>query len=547
MRSGVTIAQRVASGVKLAARSVYDYAIGLGYAFVGSPGHYPSTDPKRKILEDWRPRPATANRAIAPSLTALVAQGRHLDRGTPVYRSMVEGRKSELVGTGIGIDPDTGDTKLNQILKDGFAEFAECAGTLDESLWSLQRMASGEVDNAGAFLWRKLILPERVDQGFIPFTIQALEVEYLTELPVVPVDEGNRFVRGAEIDKLGRLKYVHLRNPDEHFGTGERVAASEIHLGFERRRAAMALGEPRLCSLIERNLQDDELVLSELKAARNTSGMSVVISSDELAAAMNGVDDEDAPLPPTTIQTGGIAYTPSTTEVTPVSHTRPSSSVKEFRSTLKGDMAGGASISRVWLDRDGAAYNFANSKFDQIRTQMVVRPAHDWFGRGVASWPYEQAVPWILLRAGVPWPKDKREQRRLLKHKIIPDVPPELDEKAAAEGFEKANGQGITSRKDFLAARGKDIDQVDKDRKDEQARADQLAVERILAIQAKIAEANKADPSLKLHWSHVVTMGGASSAPGAYLQAAAGAASAQSGGAKDTAQEQAQPPKDVPA
>jgi hypothetical protein len=46
-------------------------------------------------------------------------------------------------------------------------------------------------------------------------------------------------------------------------------------------------------------------------------------------------------------------------------------------------------------------------------------------------------------------------------------------------------------------------------------------IDRITEIQRKINDANNAVPGLNLNWAQIATIGGAASAPGAYLQAAA--------------------------
>ena len=492
-------------GIGLAALPLFAVARGLrrGWDAViagwgGSMGAYPSADIQRKILEGWRTKTLTANQALAADLTTLVAQGRQLDRASPVVRGAIEGRKAELVGTGIAVDPATGDSALDALLRAAFQEWSADCGVCGESLWTLQRMASGECDAAGAFLWRLVVIPDRVSQGLLPCAILPLEVEWLSEMAVEAVATGNEFVRGVEIDKWSRPVAYHLRNPDTvGFGKGERVLAAEIIDGHERRRARQALGEPRLAPLIERSYQDDQLVISELKAARNGSGVSAVVNDDELAAQAGEQ---------TSIQPGSIAYLPRQATLESFQLNRPAQSVSDFRGTIRGDLAAGASISRVWLDRDGGAYNFANSRFDQIRTQMMVRPAQDWFGNAVASRVYLYVLPWLMLQAGRPWPAEIAAQRRLRRHRLVPDVPPELDEKSSVQAFRDGNAQRVTSRADYLGSRGKDPVEGAAAIASEHAADDQETIRRIQAAQDLCDAANAANPALNLHWSQVVRM-----------------------------------------
>ncbi|MFM2053769.1 MAG: hypothetical protein RL456_1806 [Pseudomonadota bacterium] len=482
-------------------------------------GYWSSTNPLRKVIEGWRPKRASINRALHSDLSTLVAQGRHLDRAMPVYRGLVEGHKAELVGSGIGVEPDTGDKGLDRALRDLWSEVARNIGVHGESLWTLQRMACGEIDNAGGTIWRGLVLPERLDEDMLsPWCILVQEYEWLADAPVSPIDPGNIFTAGVETDRLGRARYLHLRSPDDPFAPGERLPISQCKHIFEARWPRQAVGAPRLATLIERTFQDDEIVNNEMKAARVAGALAVIIADDELRAAYLAGN-----LPPDfmDVEGGTVSIIGSTSKATAFTHDRPSPNTREWRDTVKGDLAAGAGVSRVWTDRDGQRYNFANSKFDQIRSQMMARMQQDWFGDGVASWPYEQSLPWMMLRLGRSMPTSKNELRRLKRHRLVPDIPPELDELSAAKAFEAGSRNGIDSRADFLGRRGRDPEaiakQIDAEARDDAARA----AERIAVAQRLCEELNAKDPSLKLHWSHIVTLPGAKTAPGAYLQAAA--------------------------
>lgn len=504
MRPSPTPAAMFRLAAALAVRGAQQTAYQI---FQGAMGFWNSTNKKRKVLEGWNPPSGSAIQEVLADLPELIKQGRHLDRTAPVFRGLVEGRKAELVGTGIAVEWDTGDKGLDKELGKAWQEELEYIGVCEESLWTLQRQACGEIDVAGSVLWRGLVLPERVKQGRIPWCILALEVEWLAEQAAPEgVAGSNQLVRGVEIDQLGRAVAVHLRNPDDQFAPAQRIRIEEVALAFERRRPRAVLGAPRLGTLIERTLQDDELVISELKAARNGSGIAAVVNDDALAAIMNGTDTDGSTRPPEQIDVGSVAFLPTNAKFNTATMNRPSASVKDFRGTLRGDMAAGGQVSRVWLDRDGQAYNFSNSKFDAIRTQMMVKPAHDWFGRAVASWPAMQALPWLMLKLGRKMPTDPVALRKLRNHRLLPDVPPELDEGAAAKGFAEGYRQRITTRAEFISSHGKDPAQIAADRDAEELDDAQRAIARLAKIQKLCDQANATNPNLGLHWSKVANV-----------------------------------------
>ncbi|MCE2725110.1 MAG: hypothetical protein LW865_17820, partial [Betaproteobacteria bacterium] len=72
-----------------------------------------------------------------------------------------------------------------------------------------------------------------------------------------------------------------------------------------------------------------------------------------------------------------------------------------------------------------------------------------------------------------------------------------------------------------ISKRGGDYRQVWAQANKEQIEMAVAEIERIAEIQRKINDANNSIPGLNLNWAQIATIGGAASAPGAYLQAAA--------------------------
>jgi lambda family phage portal protein len=110
-----------------------------------------------------------------------------------------------------------------------------------------------------------------------------------------------------------------------------------------------------------------------------------------------------------------------------------------------------------------------------------------------------------------------------------------------AEACKLMRAQGWKSDQQVVAEQGNDLDEVQEQiLADEQAQqaiqqqADALTIDRIAAMDEKIGESGVEG----LHWSHIATIGGTESAPGAYLDAAAGATK--------TAQEPAAPVDTTP-
>jgi lambda family phage portal protein len=487
-------------------------------------GGYASTDPRNAEFRDgWSPAPSPDDEAIADVLPDLVAQCRDLDRRCAKGRGIIDGIRADVVGSGIGIEPLVPTmAELVRVLRDGFNAWAESAMVNGDSLWTAQWTAAGDVATAGAFLWRWVAVEDPVG---IPLRLLPLEAEWLSPDPLRPTPP-ERFCMGCEFDELGRVVAWHLRNPATL--AGEIVPAADIIHGTIPRRARQHHGDPILAPLILRLLQDDKLVVTELRAAVNTSNVAGVIETEDVDLALGGPAGATAApspgAPPSTamrqarrLSPGAVLALRPGEKWETVENKRPAQGIAPFRSSLDGDLAAGAGVSRQWIDRDSSRANYSSMREDNLRTARVVGPIQAALGRKMASAVYVRLVPYLLLQAGKRWPSSPVERAALLRHELRPDRIAYVDpaKESAADVYQIEHN--LTTLEEVLASKGRDLSTVLAKRAAEMEAIDKLAVERVRRLDA-LAKASGVEG---LTWSHLVTLAGASSAPGAYLAAAA--------------------------
>ncbi len=443
--------------------------------FVGWSGAYSSTDLRRKLLDGWRLQRTTSNQALSHNLQTLIDQSRQLERTSPIARGVVEGLKADIIGTGIDIEPDTGDEVLNKKIRDEWLAWAECAGVDGTPLWEIQGMAVNEWAVAGAILHRYLILPERLQDGHLPVAILPLEPEWLCALPVYPLQRGQSFVHGKVLDYLGRTIAYDLQDPNllaNGYATGgERVPAAEICHGYEKRRAFQAQGEPVLAPVIERIKQTDDIISIELQAAKATAAPAVVITSD-IDPGSETDDGESV----TDIPAGSTVRLTPGESVTSIENKRPSQLIAPFMTAMIGSVASACRVARKWLTKayDGATY--MNTRLEQLDSARQQRPVQQWMGRHIASGPYERVLPWILMRLGVEMPIDPVKRRKLFAHKIMPDVPEYVDPLKDGEAAIQNIDSNLSTLQDECGKRGKDWRKVLKQRAAELKEMDRLGI-----------------------------------------------------------------------
>ena len=484
---------------------------------------YPSTDPRRLLLEGWQPLNATADQTLGWNLTVLIAQCRMLERGNAVARGIVEGWKADIVGTGITIEPDTGDDGLNKIVRLEWDHWCEHASADGRTLWEIQAQSIAEWCTAGANLWRQVIIPDRLKDGNLPICFSPLEVEWLTLYPLehLAIAEGNSFVRGKEMDRFGRPISYHIMDYNAlntlglgtgYGGPGERVAASEIIHGYEQRRPRQSHGEPILAAAIERLKQTEQLVDIELKASRVTASPAIAITSQyQQDVQVNGDPVNDLPA-------GAIGRFQPGEEINVVENKRPTQLIKPFREMLRGDEAVATRSSQIWLDRNMGNSTYMNSRMDELITDRVRRPMQDSFARFTASEPYLRVLPYILLKYGKAIPSNPAAWLRMQRHKVLPDRPKYVDPNKDSAASKFMIDNELSTQEIECAARGNDWRKIQVQREIENEVQDAAVIKRVAAMQAGIM---KAGLDGVLTWAQVLASGGATSSPGAFLEAIA--------------------------
>lgn len=528
------LGRTLASIVGRLPRPVRSYLNAMGYM-----GAFATTDPTRLIIEGWLPRNATADQSLTWNLTNLIAQGRQLYRNNCAFKGAVEGWKCDIVGTGIDVEPDTGDDGLNDRIRVEWQRWAEDCTPDHRSLWELQAQAMGEWCTAGAHIWRKVILPDRVDDDRLPLVMCPQEVEWLTLMPIQKVDDANNFVRGIEMDKIGRPQKYHLMDynllnqmglGNAFGGPGEVVPADQIIHGFEQLRPRQSHGEPLLAVIIEKVWQDGNLVDTELKAGRNTAALACAITQDfpqDYYDTRQVIDQYGSVSSGQTVSTVDD-FTPGTVrrllpgeKIELLNNPRPAQQIMPFRKGLRGDLAAGSRGSQFYLDRDPSAANYSSMRMDELITERCRKPLQDGpFARTTAVAAYQAVLPYILLKLGIRMPASGAARRRLFDCKIMPDRPKYVDPVKDSQAAQFMIDNSLSTREEECSNRGKDARKIRIQRLKEMEQDDEDVLQRIATLQQRVATMNAQYPGLNLSWQQVALLNqGAATSPSAYLKA----------------------------
>lgn len=424
---------------------------------------YNATDPRRKLIDRniLFNNKSSANTLLSGGLSQLRAYCRHLERNNPTARAGVEALVGLVVGSGIALEPDTGDDKKNQKIREVFGNWTRSIGVNGCDIFHLQQLAMREIPTAGEAIWR--VVP---GSGPIPLRILPLEGEWLSDVEAQAPSNGCTIVSGLELDRYGQPVSYFLTPPD--IGSPERVGKSSIIHIFERRRPLQARGEPWFAPIIETLMNERDLVDAELKASVNSAGIGIVVTS-ESHPSVDTTDYGTTDDPVQSVGLGSVVRLYPGEDIKSFSHNRPAQQIGIFRQMLRGDIAAALRIPQRYLDRDVSRANYSSMRADMLDTDRLLAPVREWVGHQTIGRVYEIAAP--IMSAMVGFAIDPKAYR------LLPDAQPYVDPEKDIAGAVAAISSGLSTHEAEISRRGGDIRQVWQQLAAEKKLAESLGLE----------------------------------------------------------------------
>jgi lambda family phage portal protein len=434
---------------------------------------YNATNPTRKILSNSRrPGRMTANELAMSSGPMLRNYARQAERNNPTARSAVDGLSALVVGSGIDLEPDTGDKATDDLIRPLWKDWCDSCSVDGRTVFQLQSEGFRDVVVAGEGLWRLVILPERTEAGEIPLAVLPLESEWLDEMAT-----GVTYGQGTDgmvqvgpilVDRYGRPVSYRLKNPDMSAPwAAEDVPATAIMHFFEKRRSMQSRGEPWFAPIIETLQQERDLIDAELQAAVTSSSIGLAVTS-AYHAELDTEEDGDATDPAQSLRIGGVARLDPGDELESFANTRPSQGIMPFRAGLRGDTAAAMRVPQRYLDRDVRGANYSSMRADMLDSDRLLSPVREWYGHATIGRLYREVLPFLALKAGIALPR--------AKYRLIPDAQPYVDPYKDIQAAAMAVATGMSTFEQEIGKRGGDWRKVWEELKKEQDEAARLGI-----------------------------------------------------------------------
>jgi lambda family phage portal protein len=265
----------------------------------------------------------------------------------------------------------------------------------------------------------------------------------------LPGPNGSVQVGSITLDKYGRPIKYRIRNPEYNsMWPAEDLPASALVHVYEKRRSLQARGEPWMAPIIERLMQDGDLVDTELQAAITASSLGIAITS-EVHDTDDTTEDGTTDDPAQSLRLGGVARLYPGEDIKAFSHDRPSQQIAPFRQGIRGDIAAALRCPQRFLDRDVSKANYSSMRADMLDTDRLLSPVREWYGHATAGRLYREALPYLSVMAGIPMPKSRR-------YRLIPDGQPYVDPQKDVQAAISAITSGLSTWEVEIGKRGGD-------------------------------------------------------------------------------------------
>jgi lambda family phage portal protein len=410
-------------------------------------GGYNVLDPRRKIIDRGQmfANKATANQLLNGGLSQIRTYCRHLERNNPTAQAAVLALDALVIGSGIDLEPDTGDDATNGLVRKIFYDWMRSVAVDGSDIYQLQHTAMRECPVAGEWVWR--IIPG--GEGPINLRVLPLEGEWLSDAEGASPANGCTMAAGVELDRYGTPVAYFLVPPEG--GKPEKVAAASIIHGFEKKRSLQARGEPWFTPVIETLMNERDLVDVELKAATVTANIGLAIES-EYHDAPDTDTHGSADDPVQALGLGSVVRLYPGEKVNAFHHTRPSQQIAPFRQMLRGDIAAALRIPQRFLDRDVSRANYSSMRADMLDTQRLLQPIREMVGHKTIGALYRIAAPYISAMIGTAIDPTR--------YRLLPDGQPYVDPVKDIRAATDAIAAGLSTWEAEIGARGGDYRQV---------------------------------------------------------------------------------------
>lgn len=327
-----------------------------------------------RTLGNWSPANTNINDIIGASNFSIMSRVRQLVRDFPIFNRAVTVSVDHEIGSGLifqsrikgrgrGRKANEFDLPLIQKIEDAFRWWGDEADiTKNEDIYGLMRLAKRQQFESGAFLFVKRLISDK--SRFIPFCLQAIEVDNLSDSPNANYEKGNGLQKGIEYDKdTGQAVRYHFTDPDG-WGKTISVPARDVIHGFDVLRPGQLHGVSPWVSgvLLAKDLMD--YLDNEIDATKTASKWLAFVTKEpgiRTSSLVDGTgDDEGKKI--TELENTIIEYLNQNENIEIASNPRPGTSFAPTVKLIERLFCAATNVPYELLSFDYSGINYTTSR-----------------------------------------------------------------------------------------------------------------------------------------------------------------------------------------
>jgi len=444
-------------------------------------------------MNTWGMSSSGPTTAIYGSLTTLRARARELTRNDPQIAGALDTLVANLVGSGISprwqIRKAETKKQLQELWLDWTKE-ADADGIAD--FYGLESLVCRSIIEGGEAFIR--FRPRRFNDGFsVPLQLQVLEGDFVDASYNSVAPNGNEIRFGIEVDRIGRrVAYWMFRDhPGEYFLSAfrqyerVRVPAEQVIHVFKPLRPGQMRGMPWMAPIIvlmrELTQFDDAELVRKKTAALFGGFIQTPAEEDEDGLphilGSRGTDDSAGnkviDLEPGTFSELPPGYEVNFSEPADVGGSYEAFTKRQERRAARS--LGGMTYEKFTGDLSGVNYSSiraGNLEFQRQCKQFIYQVLAHQMCRPISKAFLDQAV----LSGAIKLPGYVRSPKTYQRIKWTVDGWPWVDPYKDAQAVKGSIRAGLTTRTLECAERGLDVEDVDLEQAEDNARADGLGL-----------------------------------------------------------------------
>lgn len=414
-----------------------------------------------RLNSAWRVTNDSAELTDRNSREYVRARARDLERNSDVMNSVIGAYKRNVVGRGFQLQAKTTRATTNKELERLWKRWCKarnCDVTGQQSMNEILRMAVVRKKVDGGVLFVKRYTRD----GFIPFSLQMVEVDELDNLQVTPRNKDCKVVGGIEYNSYNRpVGYWIKTYQIDGFTISDPVyvKAEDVIFYYTKKRPSQIREMSDMSQTITRIRDVNEFITAVSVKQRIEACLSVFIKKQlpvtGIGRSSGAASSERFDYDGKTLTPGMIKELNAGDEVQVVNPTGQSADATSFVKLQQRLVGAGQGISYEATSRDMSETNYASARQGAIEDELTFVEEQDKL-LAVLDEIYETFVISCVLAGQISAPDFWENKEKYLEHEWIIQPKKWIDPQKEANATKTALNTGVKTFKQVSAENGTD-------------------------------------------------------------------------------------------